>query len=107
MLLDWVVYGAIIIGLALLISKKVLKGKPIKKSVLWSYTIALFVVNTVIMTVLKQFRYEAISESVGGTIQPNNPLDITGAAIMTFLFYSILKGNNKKPEIKDSNNTPE
>ncbi len=98
MLLDWAIYGAVIAGLSLLISKKMFKGKPIKKSILWSLTVGVFVVNSVIMTILKQLRYEAISESLGGSIQPNNPLDITGAAIMTFLFYSILKSQSKQPQ---------
>lgn len=102
MLLDWVLYGAVIAGIALLVSKKMFKENPITKPVLWSMTGAVFILNSVIMTILKQFRYDALSETFGKSIQPSNPLDISGAAVMTILFYSILKSQGKSVESENS-----
>ena len=103
MLFDWAVYGAIIAGIAFLISKQLFKKRAITKPVLWSISIGVFIGNSVIMSMLKQMRYEAMSESIGSSIHPSNPLDIGGAAAMTILFYSILKSQSKSVESKNTN----
>ena len=82
MLLDWVIYGAVVAGIAFLISKQLFKKKPITKPIRWSLTIVVFIVNSVIMAILKQMRYEAMSEAIGSSIHPSNPLDIGGATAM-------------------------
>jgi len=103
MLLDWAIYGAIIAGLAFLISKQMFKEKTITKPVLWSLTIGVFITNSVILSILKQMRYEEMSEAIGHNIHATNSADIGGAAAMTILFYSILKSPNKivEPENQD------
>ncbi len=98
MLLDWAIYGAVVAGLAFLISKQMFKKKPITKPILWSLTIVVFIVNSVIMAILKQMRYEAMSEAIGSSIHPTNPLDIGGATAMAILFYSVLKSQGKPVE---------
>ncbi len=98
MLLDWAMYGAVIAGLAFLISKQMFKKKAMTKPILWSLTIAIFIVNNVIMAILKQMRYEAMSEAIGSAIHPTNPLDAGGATAMAILFYSILKSQSKLVE---------
>lgn len=102
MLMDWVICGAVVSGIAYFLSKIIFKSKPLTKVQLRSTTVIFYFVNLVIMSIMKHFRYEALSDELGKSINPNNPLDFSGAFIMTFLAYSVLKSQSKTVELEDT-----
>jgi len=53
-------------------------------------------VSVVALSVLKVLRYQAISDSVGVPISPQNPLDMGGAFVFAWLFFSFLNRQEKK-----------
>jgi hypothetical protein len=97
MIVDWIVYGLIIWGLATILNKTAFKNAPASRGVAWGLTILLFFVNVVALSAAKFLRYQVISEDIGTTITPSNPLDMGGAFIFAYLFFSFL---NKKEKVK-------
>ncbi len=96
MILHWLIYGAVVAGVTLFVTKQVFREKKMSKSLVWVFTIVTFLINLVILSTLKHFRYESIAESTGVVINPSNPLDVPGATAASYLFYSILASHNKK-----------
>jgi uncharacterized membrane protein (DUF4010 family) len=90
MLVDWLVYGLIIWGLATVLNKTAFKAHPASKGAAWGLTILVFFLSVVALSVAKIIRYQAISDSVGVPISPRNPLDMGGAFSFALLFYSFL-----------------
>ncbi len=78
MLVDWLVYGLIIWGLATVLNKTAFM------------TILVFFLSVAALSAAKVIRYQAISDSVGVHISPRNPLDMGGAFVFAWLFYSFL-----------------
>ena len=64
MIVDWIVYGLII----------------------WGLTRLLFFVNLLALFAAKFIRYQVISEDIGTTITPSNPLGMSGAFVFACLF---------------------
>jgi len=95
MIVDWIVYGLIIWGFATLLNKTAFKATPASRGVAWGLTILLFFVNVVALSALKFLRYQVISEDIGTTITPSNPLDMGGAFIFSWMFYSFLNHKEK------------
>lgn len=98
MIVDWIVYGLIIWGLATILNKTVFKGTPASRGVAWSLTILLFFVNIVALSAVKFLRYQVISEDVGTTIAPSNPFDMSGAFVFAYLFFTLLSKKEKAKE---------
>lgn len=99
MIVDWIVYGFIILGLATILNKTAFKNAPASRGVAWGLTILLFFVNVVALSAAKFLRYQVISEDIGIKITPSNPLDMGGAFVFAYLFLSFLNKNEKdKPE---------
>ncbi len=96
-IVDWIVYGLIIWGLATILNKTAFKNAPASRGVAWGITILLFFVNVVALSAVKFLRYQVISEDIGTTITPSNPLDMGGAFVFAYLFFSFL---NKKEKVK-------
>lgn len=96
MIVDWIVYGLIIWGLATALNKTAFKATPASRGAAWSLTILIFLLSVVALTVAKAYRYQAISESVGTTISPRNPLDIGGAFVFAWIFFTLLNQREKK-----------
>jgi hypothetical protein len=97
MIVDWIVYGLIIWGLATILNKTVFKAAPASRGVAWGLTILLFFINVVALSAAKYLRYQVISEDIGTSITPSNPLDMGGAFIFSYLFFSFL---NIKEKVK-------
>lgn len=97
MIVDWIVYGLIIWGLATILNKTAFKITPASRGIVWGITILLFFINIVALSAAKFLRYQVISEDIGTTITPSNPLDMGGAFILAYLFFTFL---NKKEKIK-------
>jgi hypothetical protein len=95
MIVDWIIYGLIIWGLATILNKTAFKGTPASRGVAWSLTILLFFVNVVALSAAKFLRYQVISEDVGTTITPTNPLDMGGAFVFAYLFFTLLSKKEK------------
>ncbi|MCI0562061.1 MAG: hypothetical protein MN733_26535 [Nitrososphaera sp.] len=55
-----------------------------------------FFISVVALTVAKALRYQAISESVGTTISPSNPLDMGGAFVFAWIFFTLLNRREGK-----------
>lgn len=91
MLIDWLVYGLIIWGLATVLNKTAFKTQPASKGAVWGLTILLFFLSVVALSAAKVIRNQATSDSVGVHISPRNPLDMGGAFVFAWLFYSFLK----------------
>lgn len=90
MIVDWLIYGLLVFGAAKLLNATAFKQKPASGLVAWTLTILMFVVSVVALSVLKVLRYQAISDSVGVPISPQNPLDMVGAFVFAWLFFSFL-----------------
>ncbi len=99
MILDWLVYGLIIWALAIILNKTAFRDKPAPRSIAWVLTIILFFVNVVALSILKFLRYQLISENLGAKITPNAPLDMGGAFVFAYLFFTLL---NKKAKAKEA-----
>jgi len=97
MIVDWIVYGLIIWGLATILNKTVFKATPASRGVAWGLTILLFFINVVVLSAAKYLRYQVISEDIGTSITPSNPLDMGGAFVFSYLFFSFL---NIKEKVK-------
>ena len=91
MILDWILYGLIIWGLATLLNKTAFKTVSASRGAAWGLTILIFFINIAALSAVKAFRYQVISESVGQSISPSNPLDVSGAFVFTYLFFILLK----------------
>jgi len=99
MLVDWLIYGLLVFGAAKLLNATLFKLKPASRPAAWGLTILIFFVSIAVLTALKILRYQAISDSVGVPIKPQNPLDMSGAFIFAWLFFSFLQHEerNKQP----------
>jgi len=99
MIVDWIVYGLIIWGLATILNKTVFKTTPASRGVAWGMTILLFFINIIALSAAKLLRYQVISEDIGTTITPSNPLDMGGALVFAYLFFTFLNIKEKKNQI--------
>ena len=90
MLIDWLVYGLIIWGLATVFNKTIFKAQPASKGAAWGFTIFVFILSVVALSAAKIISYQAISDSLGVPISPRNALDMGGAFVFAWLFYSFL-----------------
>jgi hypothetical protein len=99
MLIDWLIYGLLVFGVAKLLNATAFKLKPASGLAAWTLTTLMFIVSVVALTALKVLRYQAISDSVGVPVSPKNPLDMGGAFVFAWLFFSFLnrKEKNKQP----------
>jgi len=95
MLVDWLIYGLLVFGAAKLLNATAFKQKPAPGLVAWTLTILMFVVSVLALSALKVLRYQAISDSIGVSIIPQNPLDMGGAFVFAWLFFSILNRQEK------------
>jgi len=95
MIVDWMVYGLIIWGLATILNKTVFKTTPVSRGVAWGLIILLFFINIVALSAAKFLRYQVISEDIGTSITPSNPLDMGGGFVFSWLFYSFLNRKEK------------
>jgi hypothetical protein len=103
MLIDWVIYGLLVGGLAFVLNKTVFSKQGASKPVLWSLTIVVFFVNLVGMSVMKLLRYEAISRETGLPLDGGGSGDLPGAIVMTVIFYYMLKRREATiPDSKDA-----
>ena len=93
MILDWILYGLIIWGLATLLNKTAFKTATASRGAAWGLTVLIFFINIAALSAVKIFRYQVISESVGQSISPSNPLDMSGAFVFSYLFFILLKRN--------------
>lgn len=89
MLVDWLIYGLLVFGVAKLLNATAFKLKPASGLTAWTLTILMFIVSVAALTALKMLRYQAISDSVGMPISPKNPLDMGGAFVFAWLFFFI------------------
>ena len=96
MIVDWIVYGLIIWGLVTILNKTAFKNAPASRGAAWGLTILLFFVNVVALSAAKFLIYEVISEDIGITITPSNPLDMGGAFVFAYLFFSLLNKKEKE-----------
>jgi len=69
MIIDYLVYGLMVFGVATLLNATLFKAKPASSSAAWGLTIAVFFINLVVLSTLRAFRYKAISESLGSQSQ--------------------------------------
>jgi hypothetical protein len=90
MLVDWLVYGLLIWGLATALNKMAFKARPASKGAVWGLTILVFFLSVAALSVAKVIRYQVISDDVGVPVSPRNPLDMGGAFLFAWLFYSLL-----------------
>jgi len=102
MLIDWLIYGLLTWTLVALLNATLFKVQPASRTTAWVLTVAIFFVNLVAMTVLQYMRYQAISDSLGFKIKPHSPLDMTGAIIFSWLFFSLLRKNRKRAKVSHS-----
>jgi len=61
-------------------------------------TIIMFFISVVALSAAKFVRYQMISEEVGVSINPSNPLDMGGAFVFSWLFYGLLNKVQKKTD---------
>lgn len=100
MLVDWLLCGLIIWGLAFVLNKTAFKAQPASKGAAWGLTILIFLLSIVALSAAKVIRYQAISDNVGVPISPRNPLDMGGAFVFAWLFYSFINSAPRKATSK-------
>jgi hypothetical protein len=98
MIIDWIIYGLIVWGVASLLNYMAFKSKPASKGAAWGLTVLVFFVSVVALSAAKFIRYQVISEEVGVSINPSNPLYIGGAFVFSWLFYGFLNKVQKNTE---------
>ena len=102
MILDWIICGLIIWGFASVLNHTIFKKNPVSKEVAWSLTIVIFFVSFSVLRVATIIRYERISEEVGLSLTSNNyGSALTGALLVSFLFYRFLSRVHKKIKLTD------
>lgn len=98
MLVDWLVYGLIIWGLASVLNKTAFKDQPASKGTSWILTILVFCLSVAALSAAKAISYQSISEKVGRPVKPRNPLVIGQAFVFAWMFYSLLnRADRSKP----------
>ena len=90
MLVDWLIYGLIIWGLATVLNKTAFKTQPASRGAAWGLTILVFFFSVSALSAAKVIRYQFISDKIGIPISPKNPLDMGGAFVFSWLFSSFL-----------------
>lgn len=98
MLVDRLIYGLLVFGVAKLLNATIFKLKPASRVATWGLTIVTFFVSVVALSALKILRYKAISDSAGVPISPQNPLDMSGAFLFAWLFFLFLKREQKNKQ---------
>ncbi|MDK1030196.1 MAG: hypothetical protein QGD96_12845 [Anaerolineae bacterium] len=98
MIIDWIIYGLIVWGVAGVLNHSVFKSKPASKGIAWTLTILMFFISVVALSAAKFFRYQMISEEIGVSINPSNPLDMGGAFVFSWLFYGFLNKVQKNTD---------
>lgn len=96
MIVDWLLYGLIIFGLAKLLNNTVFKTKPASKQAAWILTIVIFLLNLAIWSVIRYYQQETISKILYGFNWKNQFSGIcTNAFIFSYLFYKSLSIDQK------------
>jgi hypothetical protein len=93
MVIDWLVYGFLVWGAVMLLNAIVFKDRPASRYTAWGLTIAVFLINMVVLTIIKAFRYKAIYDSLGGSnvlIAPGKLFDWVGAFVFSSMFFIYL-----------------
>jgi len=90
MIIDRIIYGLLICGLASLLNNTAFKKSPASKVAAWSLTIVIFLVSVVALLVEKYIRYQVMSDEIGVSINPSNLLDMGGAFVFSWVFYACL-----------------
>lgn len=99
MFVDWLIYGLLVFGAAKLLNATLFKLKPASRPAAWGLTILFFFISVMALTALKILRYQAISDSIGVPIKTQNPLDMGGAFVFAWLFFSFLKREEKTKKL--------
>lgn len=102
MLLDWLIYGLLIWGLAAILNATAFKTHPASRPVAWVLTIGMFFVNVFALTAIQIARYKAISQDLGLDFKPRSPADFLGAFTASWLFFALLRKSPRKLESTDS-----
>ena len=95
MLVDFFLYALIIWGLATILNKTAFKTTPASLGAAWMLTILVFFINIFTLNAARLYRYDLISERIGTTIQPSNPLDLIMPALFAYMFFVSLKRREK------------
>jgi len=98
MLVDWLIYGLFVFGVAKLLNATLFKLKPASRPVAWILTILMLVVSLAALSALKVLRYQILSDDIGVPIKPQNPFEWSIAFFSAWLFYSILNVEVKNRE---------
>ena len=96
MLVDWFVFGLLVVGSTKLLNATAFKHAPASSLAAWTLTIISFIVGVFALSALKLLSYHAISDSVGLPVSPKNPLDIGAAFAFSWMFFSLLNRREKR-----------
>lgn len=62
------------------------------------FAVLVFLLSVVALSALNVLRYQAMSDIIGAPISPRNPLDMGGALVFAWLFFSSLKREEKSKQ---------
>jgi lysylphosphatidylglycerol synthetase-like protein (DUF2156 family) len=99
MVLDWLLYACVTFALAWMLNRLFFRKNGASEWVFWPLIVVVFLVNLAGMTTLKLLRYKQISAEVSLQVEPQNPLDLSGALAMTAVFYASI--NRRKKVVAD------
>lgn len=104
MIFDYILFGLLVWLVTSLLNYAVFNEKPASKFTTFALTILMFILSTFALTFAQIIRYQLISQDIGIIIKPPTPLDMGGAFIFSWLFYSLLnkKGKNTIDKINHS-----
>ena len=106
MIIDWLIYGLIIWGLAVILNRTAFRDKSATRIIAWALSIFLFFLNIIALSAAKFLRYQIISEDLGLKITPNSFLDISGAFVFSYLFFTLLKKKSNAKRVINRSVTP-
>lgn len=95
MLVDWFIYGLLILEVAKLLNATAFKQKPASGLAAWTLANMMFFVSVVALLAFKVLGYQAISDKVGVPISPQNLLYMGGAFVFAWLFFSFFNHHKK------------
>jgi hypothetical protein len=109
MLIDFLIYGLFICGLAAALNISIFRKQPATRKTAWALTVGIFFVNAIAWSVLQLVRFRFLSQDLGLEIKPD-PSNFLGSVTVPafagcWLFFGLLRKFPRHTEISYESGT--